>query len=438
VVTFVHDTPGIHDIEYHEIHLSTTTGLTVGNLFNIGSTTTVFKITSIFSEDDMPPTYTGPYGPGINISPDLTQTDLDWLNANTGTARLLNILSTSTPYIGLWTTSTPYIGWTTSTPFIGWTTSTPYIGWTTGTIAIWSTATPYISTSTPFIWDTTTTQSIGVFQSYENFVEEDKEIYLSTTTGITVGSFINLSTSTQQYQITYVGVDVDGYYPVIMVSPDLTVEDQLYINSQKGKPLSIISTATTGHWSTATTGHWSTSAPYTITSSTTGYWSTTTTGYWSTTTTGHWNTSTPYIKGWTTSTPFLGYWQTITDGYDVYYQGRLLRKPGTVYTLTDTTIAYDSNETNAVGTRSNVTLHGEYTISNGILTLNTGTVLKVGSRIQVISRTGKSIYAQIHSTSTAVMHNIPVDPMHQNATSQVEFLSRSPAVLPDKYYYGQQ
>jgi hypothetical protein len=437
VVTFVHDTPGIHDIEYYEIHLSTTTGLTVGNLFNIGSTTTVFKITSIFSEDDMPPTYTGPYGPGINISPDLTQTDLDWLNANTGTARLLNILSTSTPFIG-WTTSTPYIGWTTSTPYIGWTTSTPYIGWTTGTIAIWSTATPYISTSTPFIWDTTTTQSIGVFQSYENFAEGDKEIYLSTTTGITVGSFINLSTSTQQYQITYIGVDVDGYYPVIMVSPDLTIEDQLYINSQKGNPLSITSTATTGHWSTATTGHWSTSAPYTITSSTTGHWSTTTTGYWSTTTTGHWNTSTPYIKGWTTSTPFLGYWQTITDGYDVYYQGRLLRKPGTVYTLTDTTISYDSNETNAVGTQSNVTLHGEYTIRNGVLTLNTGTVLKVGSRIQVISRTGKSIYAQIHSTSTAVMHNIPVDPMHQNATSQVEFLSRSPAVLPDKYYYGQQ
>jgi hypothetical protein len=28
--------------------------------------------------------------------------------------------------------------------------------------------------------------------------------------------------------------------------------------------------------------------------------------------------------------------------------------------------------------------------------------------------------------------------MHQNATAQVEFLSRSPSALPDKYYYGQQ
>jgi hypothetical protein len=385
----------------------------------------------------------------LHISTTTPYTSIGWTTStpylNTWTSSTF-VWNTSTPFVWntsttfVWNTSTPFIGlWTTSTPFIGlWTTSTPFIGWTTGTIAIWSTATPYISTSTPFIWDTTTTQSIGVFQSYENFAEGDREIYLSTTTGITVGSFINLSTSTQQYQITYVGVDEDGYYPVIMVSPDLTIEDQLYINSQKGNPLSITSTATTGHWSTATTGHWSTSAPYTITSSTTGYWSTTTTGYWSTTTTGYWNTSTPYIKGWTTSTPFLGYWQTITDVYDVYYQGRLLRKPSTVYTLTDTTIAYDSNETNAVGTQSNVTLHGEYTIRNGVLTLNTGTVLKVGSRIQVISRTGKSIYAQIHSTSTAVIHNIPVDPMHQNATAQVEFLSRSPAALPDKYYYGQQ
>ena len=124
-----------------------------------------------------------------------------------------------------------------------------------------------------------------------------------------------------------------------------------------------------------------------------------------------------------------------STAYDVYYQGRLLRKPGTVYTLTNATISYDSNETNAEGTQSNVTLHGEYAISNGVLTLNTGTVLKVGSRIQVISRTGKSIYAQIQSGTT---HNIPVDSMHQNATAQVEFLSRSPAVLPDKYYYGQQ
>ena len=124
-----------------------------------------------------------------------------------------------------------------------------------------------------------------------------------------------------------------------------------------------------------------------------------------------------------------------STAYDVYYQGRLLRKPTTVYTLTNTAFAYDSNETNAEGTQSNVTLHGEYAISNGLLTLNTGTVLKVGSRIQVISRTGKSIYAQIQSGTT---HNIPVDSMHQNATAQVEFLSRSPALLPDKYYYGQQ
>jgi hypothetical protein len=124
-----------------------------------------------------------------------------------------------------------------------------------------------------------------------------------------------------------------------------------------------------------------------------------------------------------------------STAYDVYYQGRLLRKPGTVFTLTNTAFAYDSNETNAEGTQSNVTLSGEYSISNGTLILNTGTVLTLGSRIQVNSRYGQSMYAQIQPGTT---HNIPVDQMHKNATAQVEFLSRSPAALPDKYYYGQQ
>jgi hypothetical protein len=141
------------------------------------------------------------------------------------------------------------------------------------------------------------------------------------------------------------------------------------------------------------------------------------------TTTLHYNISSLTVKN-STST-----------AYDVYYQGRLLRKPGTVFTLTNTAFAYDSNETNAEGTQSNVTLSGEYSISNGTLILNTGTVLTLGSRIQVNSRYGQSIYAQIQPGTT---HNIPVDQMHKNATAQVEFLSRSPAALPDKYYYGQQ
>jgi hypothetical protein len=96
-------------------------------------------------------------------------------------------------------------------------------------------------------------------------------------------------------------------------------------------------------------------------------------------------------------------------------------------------LAYDSNEVTSVGTSSNYNLTGEYEISNGVLTLNTSSVT-LGSRLQVISRYGKSMYAQIQPGTK----NIPVDPMHQNATAQVEFLSRSPSALPDKYYYGQQ
>jgi hypothetical protein len=121
-----------------------------------------------------------------------------------------------------------------------------------------------------------------------------------------------------------------------------------------------------------------------------------------------------------------------STAYDVYYQGRLLRKPGTMATATNK-LAYDSNQVTSVGTLSNYNLTSEYEISNGVLTLNTSSVT-LGSRLQVISRYGKSMYAQIQPGTK----NIPVDPMHQNATAQVEFLSRSPSALPDKYYYGQQ
>jgi hypothetical protein len=121
-----------------------------------------------------------------------------------------------------------------------------------------------------------------------------------------------------------------------------------------------------------------------------------------------------------------------STAYDVYYQGCLLRKPGTMATATNK-LAYDSNEVTSIGTPSNYDLTGEYDISNGVLTLTTSSVT-IGSRLQVISRYGKSMYAQIQPGTK----NIPVDPMHQNATAQVEFLSRSPSALPDKYYYGQQ
>jgi hypothetical protein len=129
---------------------------------------------------------------------------------------------------------------------------------------------------------------------------------------------------------------------------------------------------------------------------------------------------------------------TTNTTYDVYYQGRLLRRPSDSVTATDISLAYDSNEITAEGTASNYNLLGEYSIiianTGTTLVLNTASVTP-GARLQVISRYGQSMYAQIQPGTT---HNIPVDPMHSNVTPQVEFLSRSPSALPDKYYYGQQ
>ena len=118
---------------------------------------------------------------------------------------------------------------------------------------------------------------------------------------------------------------------------------------------------------------------------------------------------------------------------DVYYRGKLLRKPTTAtYIITDGTIAYDSNEINSTGIPSNITLSAEFTAtSTGTLVL--GFSPAVGSEIKVVRRFSDSWFDAIN---TGTVHEVSSKYMHENTTEQVKFLLERPSALPDKYYYG--
>ena len=120
---------------------------------------------------------------------------------------------------------------------------------------------------------------------------------------------------------------------------------------------------------------------------------------------------------------------TLTDDTDynnleVYYRGKLLRKPGQIYTITDNSIGYDSGEINSYGTSTNVSLPAEFsinTVTNSVL-LTFNPVLN--SEIKVVRQARSAVgieYAALHSRDT----------------EQVKFLLDQPSFMPDKYYYGQ-
>ena len=108
---------------------------------------------------------------------------------------------------------------------------------------------------------------------------------------------------------------------------------------------------------------------------------------------------------------------------DVYYQGRRLRKPETVFTLTDTTISYDSDESNSEGQLSNVTKLPEFSIT-GTNTLKLDFLPTVNSEIKVISKTVNQVGFEFSD-------------VHKRNVEQVNFLLETPSFVPDKYYYGQ-
>jgi hypothetical protein len=111
------------------------------------------------------------------------------------------------------------------------------------------------------------------------------------------------------------------------------------------------------------------------------------------------------------------------DQIDVFYQGRRLRKPGTVFTVTDTTIAYDSDETDSLGRTSNVNKVPEFLIDSGnMLILDFIPTLK--SEIKVVSK-------------NATVVGFEFSDIHRRKEEQVNFLLETPSFLPDKYYYGQ-
>jgi hypothetical protein len=142
-------------------------------------------------------------------------------------------------------------------------------------------------------------------------------------------------------------------------------------------------------------------------------------------------------QAWTTSTSIeTSTWNIINvagiefntstnkyDQIDVFYQGRRLRKPGTVFTVTDTTIAYDSDETDSLGRTSNVNKAPEFLIDSGnMLILDFIPTLK--SEIKVVSK-------------NATVVGFEFSDIHRRKEEQVNFLLETPSFLPDKYYYGQ-
>jgi hypothetical protein len=146
----------------------------------------------------------------------------------------------------------------------------------------------------------------------------------------------------------------------------------------------------------------------------------------------------------TYSVAALGFDQSTSSHYqsEVYYQGKLLRRPGFILTTTNTTLGYDSWEITSGNTATNVANAGQYTISTtGTLTLSFIPV--VGSELKVVKKYSKSMFESIQpfamttaNNTVTNVHNVPVKLMHNNDTEQVRFMLRKPAQLPDKYYYG--
>lgn len=150
-----------------------------------------------------------------------------------------------------------------------------------------------------------------------------------------------------------------------------------------------------------------------------------------------WTTSTEF---WTTGTDLINYgtstWNisalsginfsnatSTYDQIDVFYQGRRLRKPETVFTITNTAIAYDSGEVNSLGVSSDVDQPPEFEILNG-------NVLKL-SFLPVVNSELKVI------TNTSTVVGFEFADLHSRSMEQVKFLLDTPSFLPDKYYYGQ-
>jgi hypothetical protein len=142
---------------------------------------------------------------------------------------------------------------------------------------------------------------------------------------------------------------------------------------------------------------------------------------------------------WNTSTSFWSIYENMSAGtstylvnnigglsyneFDVFYQGRRLRKPETVFTITNTTVAYDSDETNSSGQTSNVTTLPEFRIT-GTNTLILDFLPVVNSEIKVI-------------TKTVNLVGFEFSDIHKRNVEQVNFLLETPSFVPDKYYYGQ-
>jgi len=97
----------------------------------------------------------------------------------------------------------------------------------------------------------------------------------------------------------------------------------------------------------------------------------------------------------------------------------------TTSTVHNPEVAYDSGEINSAGISSDTIVPAEYYIDPTTYNLVLNFAPQLGAEIRVIRNLG------------TVWGNELVSEVTSNS-EQVNFLLERPAILPDKYYYGQQ
>jgi hypothetical protein len=129
-----------------------------------------------------------------------------------------------------------------------------------------------------------------------------------------------------------------------------------------------------------------------------------------------------------TDVTFKGADNDVSRQVSVYYQGRQLKNSVTEIQSQNVNVAYDSGETSSIGINSTDALPNEYKVTQymGRYFLELFVPIDVKSDLRVVKH-ATQVWYDIGSNKSLVDQN----------TEQIRFLRSSPAILPDKYLYGQ-
>ena len=124
---------------------------------------------------------------------------------------------------------------------------------------------------------------------------------------------------------------------------------------------------------------------------------------------------------------------TLTDQVEVYYGGRLLRKPtpdGSIQTVHDPAISFDSGE-----------IAGDDTIVppefNIVMSNSTATTATLVVSLSTPAMLGKQITVLQRISPKGIDWYLDDGSLLDDSSEVAKFLRERPAPLPDKYHYGQ-